>query len=46
MIILKKNNIFGNSLTINALCIHCVTTAWFSCVKSSEWAREKLRIGV
>lgn len=46
MIILKKNNIFGNSLTINTLCIHFVTAAWFGCVRSSEWAREKLRIGV
>lgn len=46
MIILKKNNIFGNPLTINALCISRVTAVWFGCVKSSEWAREKLRIGV
>ena len=46
MIILKKNNIFGNPLTINVLCIRCVTAVWFGCVKSSEWAREKLRIGV
>ena len=36
MIILKKNNIFGNPLTINALCIHFVMAALFSCVKSSE----------